>query len=113
MKKETDPNGTPQHEAGAKLDAGKLRPYLVRSGFARALHEVWHNGTVGAAKYTDYGWQSVPNGKMRYMDAFERHYDKYLRGEVRDQETNTHHIGCMVWNLLAVLELELKEKENE
>lgn len=107
---EQDPNDINQHSPGAKLDAGKLRPYLVRAGFAHALHEVWHNGTYGANKYTDDGWKTVPNGQQRYMDAFERHYEKWLLGEERDEETNTHHLGAMAWNILAVLELELTKK---
>ena len=34
---EQDPNGIKPHEPGAKLDAGKMLPWLCISGFARAL----------------------------------------------------------------------------
>lgn len=112
---EQDPTGKNQHDPGAKLDAGKLRPYLVMKGFKRALNEVWSNGTFGANKYTDNGWLEVPNGQERYMDAAFRHYDKWVNKEDpndRDTDSNTHHLGAMAWNILAVLELILKEKEN-
>lgn len=113
--KEQDPTGKNQHEPGAKLDADKLRPYLVMSGFRRALNEVWCNGTFGANKYTDSGWLEVPNGQERYMDAAFRHYNKWVNKEDlddRDKDSYTHHLGAMAWNILAVLELILKEKEN-
>lgn len=111
-KKEKDPNGIAQHSPGAKLDDGKLRPYLVYNGFKRALQEVWKDGTYGANKYTDYGWQQVPNARERYLDAFFRHFDKNIvNGELYDDESGVHHLGAAIWNLLAVLELELIEKE--
>lgn len=50
-----DPTGKDAHEPGAKLDAGKLRMGLVLLGFHRALQEVARVGTLGAAKYSDYG----------------------------------------------------------
>jgi hypothetical protein len=107
---EFDPNGIGAHEPGAKLDGGKLRPHLVEAGFIHALQEVWKDGTYGANKYTDNGWREVPNAKCRYLDAHKRHYDKWLLGEDYDDESKVHHLGAAVWNLLAVLELELVHK---
>lgn len=104
---EKDPNGLSQHAPGAKLDKGKTRPYLVYSGFSNALQEVWENGTFGANKYSDNGWKEVPNAHDRYMDAALRHLNQYMIGEIRDKDSNTHHLGAVAWNILAVLELEL------
>jgi hypothetical protein len=106
---EKDPNGIDQHAAGAKLDYGKIRPYLVQQGFIHALQEVWKDGSYGAKKYSDNGWKEVPDAKNRYMDAFARHYDKHLLGEKYDSESEVHHLGACIWNLLAVLELELTQ----
>ena len=50
------PDDPAQHEPGAKLDSGKIRPSLVLGGFARALAEVSAVGTFGAEKYSDNGW---------------------------------------------------------
>lgn len=106
---ETDPFGKVQHEPGAKLDAGKVRLDLVLGGFSRALVAVGEVGTFGAAKYTDDGWQEVPNGIERYSDAMLRHYMAVARGEVRDRDSGILHAAHLAWNALAVLELLMRE----
>lgn len=115
MTNEKDPTGKNQHEPGAKLDQGKLRPYLVMTGFKHALYHVWSNGTFGANKYTDNGWMQVPDAKNRYMDAAFRHFDKWDRKEDKDNidpESKTHHLCAMAWNILAVAELELRNSKD-
>ena len=68
----------------------------------------------GAVKYSDNGWKDVPNARNRYLDAGDRHFDKYLQGkEVYDPESGVHHLGAAVWNLLAVLELELTKNDKD
>ena len=109
---ERDPNGKNQHEPGAKLDAGKLRAGLVLGGFARALQEVSRVGTHGAAKYTDNGWATVPNGINRYTDAMLRHYMDECMGEKYDRDLpGLLHAAQVAWNALARLELMLREGE--
>lgn len=109
---ETDPNGIEAHTPGAKLDAGKARPWLCFSGFSRALSAVAQVTTVGAAKYTPNGWMHVDSGQERYMDAFGRHMLALGRGEVVDSDTQCMHKAQMIWNLMASLELELREAES-
>lgn len=106
MNAEKDPNGLGQHEPGAKLDDGKVRPSLVISGFPRALLEVAKVGTYGAGKYTDGGWRSVPDGIKRYTDARDRHR---LMGaiEENDRDSGISHLAHEAWNALAALELSL------
>jgi hypothetical protein len=101
-----DPLGIDQHEPGAKLDEGKPRMGLVIGGFATALEEVAIVGTYGAHKYTDKGWETVPKGKERYLDAMYRHLLAYQRGFGVDDESTLSHLSHAAWNLLAVLELE-------
>ena len=108
---ETDPNGIGQHEAGAKLDAGKIRPGLVLGAFSRALWEVSRVGTYGATKYSDNGWLSVPNGRDRYEDAQLRHWLKKCMGEEVDADTDIDHLAHEAWNALAKLELKLREEQ--
>lgn len=105
---ERDPNGVDAHSPGAKLDAGKNRVWLCVSGFSRALNAVSLVTTAGAAKYTPNGWMDVPDGEARYMDAFGRHMMALGRGEMIDPDTNCMHKAQMIWNLLASLELELR-----
>jgi hypothetical protein len=109
MSEEKDPTGRSAEEGGAKLDAGKPRLGLVLGGFANALIEVGKVGTLGAAKYSDNGWMTVPNAKERYTDAELRHCLKRLAGEIYDPEWGLLHLAHNAWNSLALLELELRK----
>lgn len=106
---EHDPHGLDAHTPGAKLDAGKIRPELIFRGFSRALSAVAAVGTYGANKYTDDGWQSVPNGIRRYADARYRHQLKRHTGESHDPDTHLLHLAHEAWNVLAELELHLRD----
>lgn len=108
---EVDPNGVDQHAPGAKLDANKLRPVLVLDGFAHALEAVIKVGTDGAAKYSDNGWKSVPDGFARYSEAEGRHRLKRAKGEAVDPDSGSLHIAHEAWNALAKLELYIKEHQ--
>lgn len=172
MPTETDPLGKAQHEPGAKLDAGKPRPFLVLGGFhhgiarlAACLDTTWVRytspdlasadaldallaseygdedavlraavfltgyflpvapkndpilvrrqlavafidvvkvGTLGAAKYTDYGWAAVPQAGRRYTDAAVRH----LVMDGNSEDFQLPHIAHAMWNLLAILSID-------
>jgi hypothetical protein len=107
---EHDPTGRDQHEPGAKLDAGKPRPALVLGGFVHALKAVTEVGTFGAAKYTDNGWRTVPDGPQRYTDAMLRHWLADPGGLSSDPDSGLAHAAHLAWNALARLELMLAEK---
>jgi hypothetical protein len=109
---EFDPDGKDPHAPGAKLDGGKLRPWLCITGFARALNAVVQVTTRGAEKYTPNGWMEVADGRQRYMEAFARHALALARGEQYDADTGCLHKAQMAWNILASLELELREAED-
>ena len=108
---EADPHGIGPHAPGAKLDAGKIRPWLCIAGFSRALAKVADVTTKGAAKYSPNGWMEVPDGQARYMDAFARHMLALGRGETVDVDTGCVHKAQMIWNLLASMELEIRDGE--
>lgn len=105
---EKDPTGRDPHEAGAKLDDGKVLPWLCIAGFGHAITAVADVTTRGARKYTPNGWMTVPDGEARYMEAFARHTLALARGEQVDTDTGCLHKAQMIWNLLASLELELR-----
>lgn len=107
---EADPAGIAANTPGAKLDAGKMLPWLCISGFSRALTCVAQVTTQGAKKYTPNGWASVADGEARYMEAFGRHMLALGRGEVLDKDTGCMHKAQMAWNILASLELELRNE---
>lgn len=112
MDDQFDRFGIAQHEPGAKFDSGKPRAGLVLGGFARALMAVAAVGTYGAAKYTDDGWTSVPDGKKRYTDAMWRHLLAEASGEHQDQESDQLHAAHVAWNALARLDLMLRDDES-
>lgn len=107
-----DDQGQSLHVKGAKDDSGKNRLGLVLGGFPLALAEVGKVGTFGANKYTDNGWQSVPNGIGRYTDALLRHHFSEAAGELADPESKIAHAAHRAWNALAVLELQLREAKD-
>jgi hypothetical protein len=110
MVQEVDPSGISAHEAGAKLDAGKVRPSLILGAMPLAILAVAEVGTYGATKYSDGGWQHVPRGIERYTDAMYRHLLKEASGEDEDSDTEMLHAAHTAWNALARLELIIREK---
>lgn len=111
---EADPTGGSLNEPGKKADAGKLLPWLFLAGFANALEETAKVTTLGAKKYTPNGWASVENGPERYMEAAMRHLIYLGQGEKFDcgpGGIGTLHKAQIIWNLLASLELELREEK--
>lgn len=96
---EKDPNGINQHDAGAKLDEGKLRYSLIPPGPLRWLAALY---TKGAAKYSAQGWKSVKNGEERYLDALIRHLEAHRSNEWLDPDTQVPHIIGVAWNAFAI-----------
>lgn len=108
---ESDPTGRSQHEPGAKVDAGKILAAEILGQFPRALAGVAEVGTFGAKKYTMGGWLEVPNGIVRYANAKVRHWLARMRGEKVDADSKLMHLKHEAWNVLAELELTLREEE--
>ena len=105
---EVDPNGINQHAAGAKLDAGKLRPSLIVDSMSRAIEGVVRVGTFGANKYSDGGWLEVQDGVRRYRDAQLRHESRRAEGELVDPDSGLPHDYHIAWNILAQVELKAR-----
>lgn len=105
---ETDPNGLSPNAPGAKLDNGKNRLGLVLGDFSQALQEVGQVGTFGANKYSPGGWLHVENASERYLDALYRHL-MAMHTESHDPDSGLRHLSHAAWNILAILELELRK----
>lgn len=100
-------------DAGVKHDIGKNRLSLLFGGFPNAI---WHAGlvtTMGASKYTSHGWRKVPDGVERYSDAMYRHLLQHETGEEFDEESGHLHLAHALWNLMALLELTIRERMGE
>lgn len=106
---EADPTGRSAHEPGAKLDSGKLRAGLMLSDFPRALEALAAVTTYGAAKYSESGWVSVPDGEKPYRDALMRHLLAAQREEC-DAESGLPHLDHALWNVAALIELRERAK---
>ena len=104
---ERDPSGLALSAPGAKADAGKTLAGVLLD-FGHALEGVAKVGTMGAAKYSRGGWQQVPSGQQRYMDAALRHLLKHGQGETHDPESGLTHLSHAAWNLLAIAELDAR-----
>lgn len=94
--------------SGVKHDQGKPMAGLMLQDFARALEAVATVTTFGAQKYSPSGWLAVPEAERRYTDALCRHLLASLRGEATDSESGLPHLAHAAWNVLAVLELQMR-----
>ena len=112
---EKDPNGRNPHEPGAKLDAGKAPVFQgVLDYFPRAIEAVSMVSQAGANKYAWKGWEAVPDGYNRYMNALGRHIVKRSKegpwdSDFAEQGIKILHDAQVAWNALAALELYLRE----
>lgn len=95
------------NDVGLKHDAGKPLAAIL-ADFPHALEGIVAVGTYGANKYMRRGWETVPDAKQRYADAFWRHLLKSCY-EDNDPESGLPHKWHAAWNLLAVIELEARQ----
>lgn len=110
---EQDPNGKAPHEPGAKLDAGKTPVFQgLIDYFPRACMAVADVSAHGASKYAWKSWEQVPNAMSRYSDALGRHQLYEAMGQEHDKDSGLAHKAHTAWNALAVLEMYLRELEN-
>lgn len=90
-----------------KADAGKIQPTLVEPSLIREVAMV---RAYGIAKYGDReNWSKVEPG--RYKDALYRHLLAYLDGELLDGESGLPHLSHMACNLMFLIKLEERKKE--
>jgi hypothetical protein len=107
---ERDPNNLEPNEPGAKLDDGKILAGCL-GDISLALKEVARVFTFGVNKYSRGGWQHVENGIQRYNDAAWRH--KLEDGGSIAPDSGLLHLAHEAWNVLAELELRLRETPQE
>lgn len=109
---EIDPNGKQTGELGAKFDFGKSP--LFRGAldyFPRALSAVAEVSAYGANKYAWKGWETVPDGYLRYSDALGRHLVKEsIEGYYDITDSNLLHAAQVAWNANARLEILLRDQ---
>lgn len=94
---------------GMKFDCDKPRMDLLLTGCPNALEQVSAILTFGAQKYAAHSWQTVPQGKERYLAALLRHLTAHGKGEVNDPESGMSHLAHAACNALFILELEMRK----
>lgn len=104
----------PAGETGGakKLDVGKpplFQGFINR--FPRAMAAIALVSEYGQRKYGTYdGWEKVPNGKVRYTDALDRHHLKEItEGRYDDSDSGLPHAAQLAWNAMARLEMMLRD----
>lgn len=95
------------HSPGAKDDAAKPMMGLLLD-FSHALSLVGDVCTHGARKYSEGGWLEVQDGQKRYTHAMMRHLLAHAR-EPLDASSELPHLAHLIWNALAILELQCRE----
>lgn len=108
----------PTFDGNTKDDGEKVCMWQgLIARFPRACEHVAIISQGGAKKYDWAGWDQVPDGEMRYRNAEARHEIKEAKGEAFDPDHSRYcvvpvlHLGQRVWNLLAALELTLRDQE--
>jgi hypothetical protein len=99
----------PPRNIGAKYDSGKEIFGCFMIGLAPVIRGVVAVLTYGAKKYKRDSWQTVPNAKQRYTDAFYRHMNAYHNGEEIDEESGLAHILHATCNMMFICWFEIQE----
>lgn len=60
----------------------------------------------GALKYGTWNWRIAGVRTSIYLDAMERHIEKYKNGEVRDPVTRVHHLGNVMACAAIIMDAE-------
>lgn len=92
-----------------KLDGGKYRPSMCHPKLIEACARI---SEYGEQKYPRNSWRKVE--VIRYYDACLRHL-LAVRDDLYavDSESGMKHLWHAVWNIGAILELELSDSEDE
>ncbi len=67
----------------------------------------------GALKYGKYNWRIAGVRTSIYLDAIERHYEKFKNGEDEDQVTKVPHLASIMACCAIILDANLVGKLND
>lgn len=87
-----------QKDAG-RFDEGKNRHDLIPAWAIDKLAEVY---TYGASKYDDNNWWKGMKW-WKVQGPLERHYNRWKRGSIKDDESNCYHLAMVAWNAIALM----------
>ncbi len=87
-------------EVAARFSEGKNRHDLIPEWAIDELALVY---TYGCKKYDDDNWRKGLAWKKNVIGPLKRHLSKWLRGEIRDDESNCHHLAMVMWQCIALM----------
>lgn len=94
-----------------KRDANKARFDLLVPEF---LEDMAYVMTLGASKYSENTWQSIPGGKQRYTAALYRHMNAWQqRPEEVDEESGLSHLVHVAVNAMFLHWLQRRGEAND
>lgn len=97
---EHDPVGIPpEQQEEIKTGLGKLRYDLIP---VAGLAEVAKVFTMGARKYTPWGWLDAPYKLSTSIAAAKRHLEAFQGGEDVDSE-GFHHLAAVAFYCLVIM----------
>ena len=100
-----------KYDYSVKFDQGKPKAGLMLEGFSNALLEVSKVSTFGADVHGENTWQRVEF--ERYKNSFARHLLAWYGGERVDEDSKLSTLAHVAWNVLALLEMEIKKKDDK
>ena len=90
-------------EKAARFSKGKVRHDLIPTQCLEELAKVY---TYGTTKYDANNWWKGLNWSENVIGPMKRHMEKWLRGEVLDDESNCHHLAMVAWQCFCLMEYE-------
>lgn len=98
---------SPEKDRGDRHNAGKPRMSLLPPG---PIIEVMRVAEYGSRKYADRNWEKGLS-YSEILDCLFRHALKWMGRERMDQESNCHHLAHVVWNALALMQMEVSRPD--
>lgn len=92
-----------RQKLGGRFSEGKLRYDLIPRYPIQELAKVY---LYGSKKYNDDNWRKGLKWRKDVIGPLQRHLEKWLRGELIDEESGCLHLAMALWNTIALMEFE-------
>jgi hypothetical protein len=89
----------PEEQEAIKTGLGKLRYDLIPTAGLAEIAKVF---TIGAKKYTPWGWLEKPYKVSTAIGAMKRHLEAFQGGEDQDPE-GFHHLAAVAFYCLVIM----------
>lgn len=80
----------------------KTKYSVIFRNFSNAMKGIIAVHLYGAQKYSEDGYKDLPD--EQFLDAAYRHLEDIAKGNLRDIESQEHHISHALWNIAVLAE---------